>query len=267
MCRRIQRLPLQRLQQLLPSQSVTHSKIWYCCTLKEPFSLKDFEIGRPLGKGKFGNVYLARDREINFILALKVMFKSQIEKEGMEYQLRREIEIQSRLRHPNILRFYNYFHDCKRVFLILEYAPRGELYKELQRCQRFDEQRSATFYLHPTPHRRKTMCGTLDYLSPEMIEGKTYNENADLWCVGVLCYEFLVGHPPFESASHAETYSRITKVDMQFPSIVSPGARDLISSLLRHCPTMRLPLKKVLEHPWVKTNSRRILPPVYHPKS
>ncbi|KAK6477920.1 aurora kinase B-like [Huso huso] len=274
----------------------------------EPFSLKDFEIGRPLGKGKFGNVYLARDREINFILALKVMFKSQIEKEGMEYQLRREIEIQSRLRHPNILRFYNYFHDCKRVFLILEYAPRGELYKELQRCQRFDEQRSATYMeevsdalqycheqkvihrdikpenlllgfrgelkiadfgwsVHAPSMRRKTMCGTLDYLSPEMIEGKTYNENADLWCVGVLCYEFLVGHPPFESASHSETYSRITKVDMQFPSIVSPGARDLISSLLRHCPTMRLPLKKVLEHPWVKTNSRRILPPVYHPKS
>ncbi|XP_058876754.1 aurora kinase B-like [Acipenser ruthenus] len=275
---------------------------------QEPFSLKDFDIGRPLGKGKFGNVYLARDRDTNFILALKVMFKSQIEKEGVEHQLRREVEIQSRLRHPNILRFYNYFHDRKRVFLMLEYAPRGELYKELQRCQRFDEQRSATYIeevsdalqycheqkvihrdikpenlllgfrgelkiadfgwsVHAPSMRRKTMCGTLDYLPPEMIEGKTYSENADLWCVGVLCYEFLVGTPPFETASHSQTYTRITKVDMQFPSIVSPSARDLISSLLRHCPPMRLPLKKVLEHPWVKTNSRRVLPPVYQPKS
>jgi len=47
-------------------------------------------------------------------------------------------------RHPNILRFYNYFHDRKRVFLVLEYAPRGEMYKELQRCGRFDDQRTAT---------------------------------------------------------------------------------------------------------------------------
>lgn len=47
-------------------------------------------------------------------------------------------------RHPNILRFYNYFHDRKRVFLVLEYAPRGEMYKELQKYQRFDDQRTAT---------------------------------------------------------------------------------------------------------------------------
>ena len=56
------------------------------------------------------------------------------------------------------------------------------------------------------------MCGTLDYLPPEMIEGRTYNEKVDLWCIGVLCYELLVGNPPFESASHNETYRRILKV-------------------------------------------------------
>lgn len=48
------------------------------------------------------------------------------------------------LRHPNILRLYNYFHDERRVFLILEYAPGGELYKELQRQGRFDATRTAT---------------------------------------------------------------------------------------------------------------------------
>lgn len=56
------------------------------------------------------------------------------------------------------------------------------------------------------------MCGTLDYLPPEMVEGRTHDEKVDLWCLGVLCYELLVGHPPFESASHTETYRRITKV-------------------------------------------------------
>lgn len=52
--------------------------------------------------------------------------------------------LHSSFRHPNILRLYNYFYDKRRVYLILEYAPRGELYKELQRMQRLNEQRTAT---------------------------------------------------------------------------------------------------------------------------
>lgn len=47
-------------------------------------------------------------------------------------------------RHPNILRLYGYFHDVTRVYLILEYAPRGEVFKELQKLSKFDEQRTAT---------------------------------------------------------------------------------------------------------------------------
>lgn len=46
-------------------------------------------------------------------------------------------------RHPNILRLYGYFYDNTRIYLILEFAAKGELYKELQKCQRFDERRSA----------------------------------------------------------------------------------------------------------------------------
>ncbi|KAG8141045.1 hypothetical protein E2320_003681 [Naja naja] len=272
------------------------------------FTIDDFEIGRPLGKGKFGNVYLAREKNSKFIVALKVLFKSQIEKEGVEHQLRREIEIQCHLNHPNILRLYNYFHDKKRVYLILEYAPRGELFKELQKYQRFDEQRTATFMeeladalqychnkkvihrdikpenllmglkgelkiadfgwsVHAPSLRRKTMCGTLDYLAPEMIEGKPHNETVDLWCIGILCYEFLVGNPPFETESHLETYRRIISVDLRFPHFVTQGARDLIAKLLRHNPSERLPLQAVMNHPWVKAHSKRVLPPVFNPES
>jgi serine/threonine protein kinase len=80
-------------------------------------------------------------------------------------------------------------------------------------------------------YRRTTLCGTLDYLPPEMIEGKAHDEKVDLWSLGVLCYEFLVGKPPFEAEGHNETYKRITKVDLRFPSHVSDGARDLISKV------------------------------------
>ena len=47
-------------------------------------------------------------------------------------------------RHSNILRLYGYFYDSTRVYLILEYAPRGELYKELQKEKKFSETRAAT---------------------------------------------------------------------------------------------------------------------------
>uniref|UniRef100_A0A803TMS0 non-specific serine/threonine protein kinase n=1 Tax=Anolis carolinensis TaxID=28377 RepID=A0A803TMS0_ANOCA len=78
-------------------------------TCQQEFTINDFEIGRPLGKGRFGNVYLAWLRESKFIVALKVLFKSHIEKNAMEHQL-----------HPNILCLYKYFHDHKQVYLILD---------------------------------------------------------------------------------------------------------------------------------------------------
>jgi len=96
------------------------------------WSLSNFDIGRPLGRGKFGHVYLAREKESHFIVALKILSKKQLIKSGVEHQLRREIEIQSHLRHNNILRMYGFFWDLKKIYLILEYAPGGELYKDLQ---------------------------------------------------------------------------------------------------------------------------------------
>uniref|UniRef100_A0A8B9U5Q2 non-specific serine/threonine protein kinase n=1 Tax=Anas zonorhyncha TaxID=75864 RepID=A0A8B9U5Q2_9AVES len=263
------------------------------------WSLDDFEIGRPLGKGKFGNVYLAREKQSKFILALKVLFKTQLEEAGVEHQLRREVEIQSHLRHPNILRLYGYFHDVTRVYLILEYAPRGEVYKELQKLTKFDEQRTATYIteladalsychsknvihrdikpenlllgsngelkiadfgwsVHAPSSRRTTLCGTLDYLPPEMIEGRTHDEKVDIWSLGVLCYEFLVGKPPFEAATYQETYRAISRVEFKYPAFVTEGAKDLISKLLKHNPFHRMPLKDVLVHPWITANSTKL---------
>ncbi|XP_033009473.1 aurora kinase A [Lacerta agilis] len=267
-------------------------------TKKKQWSLDDFEIGRPLGKGKFGNVYLAREKESKFILALKVLFKTQLEKAGVEHQLRREVEIQSHLRHPNILRLYGYFHDATRVYLILEYAPRGEVYKELQRLTKFDEERTANYIteladallychskrvihrdikpenlllgsngelkiadfgwsVHAPSSRRSTLCGTLDYLPPEMIEGRTHDEKVDLWSLGVLCYEFLVGKPPFEADTYQETYRAISKVEYKFPPFVTEGAQNLISKLLKHNPFHRLPLEEVLKHQWIIASSTK----------
>jgi len=259
---------------------------------KRKWKLSDFDIGRPLGRGKFGCVYLARERNTKYICALKVLFKSQLSKAGVEYQLRREIEIQSHLRHANILRLYGYFYDENRVYLILEYAGKGELYKVLQKEGRFSEEKTSRYIamladalrychtkhvihrdikpenlllgvkgelkiadfgwsVHAPNNRRQTLCGTLDYLPPEMIEGAEHDSNVDVWSLGVLMFEFLVGHPPFEAQEYAETYSRIAKVDLKYPPYISEDAKDLINRLLVKNPRDRLPLEECLRHPFI----------------
>lgn len=118
-----------------------------------------------MGKGKFGNVYLAREKRSKFIVALKVLFKSQLQKAHVEHQLRREIEIQSHLRHPHVLRMFGYFYDETRVYLILEFAPRGEMYKALQKQPKgqFDENRTAKYIYQLADalkycHSKKVLC-------------------------------------------------------------------------------------------------------------
>ena len=69
-----------------------------------------------------------------------------------------------------------------------------------------------------------------------------------------MTYEFLVGKPPFEAESNNETYKRITKVDIKFPTHVSTEAKDMISRLLRKVPSQRLSLAEVMDHPWIKNN-------------
>lgn len=56
--------------------------------------------------------------------------------------------------------------------------------------------------------RRMTLCGTLDYLPPEMVEGREHGSGVDVWGLGVLTYEFLYGNPPFEAAGHHEVRQR-----------------------------------------------------------
>jgi aurora kinase len=85
--------------------------------------------------------------------------------------------------------------------------------------------------VHAPSSRRKTLCGTLDYLPPEMVEGREHDFAVDIWSLGVLTYEFLFGGPPFEAAGHHDTYRRIVRVDLQFPTspAVSEEAKDFIS--------------------------------------
>jgi len=105
--------------------------------------------------------------------------------------------------------------------------------------------------IHTPSSKRKTFCGTLDYLCPEILDNKTHDDRVDLWCLGVLCFEFCTGNPPFESLSHKETYNKIRKIDIKFPNYLSKEVMDLILKLLKKDPNSRISLDDVINHEWI----------------
>jgi len=264
------------------------------------WKLDDFDVGTKLGSGKFGRVYLARVKKKDArgrqtILAIKSILKADIKKERLKYQLIREIEIQKKLKHFNILGMFGYFYDTKRVYILLEYAPEGMLYRILRTQGRLDIILVATWtyqmvqalkYLHSLEiihrdikpencllgfmgelklcdfgwavyapaSRRSTLCGTLDYLPPEMLaEGPKYDHAVDLWSLGVLTYELLIGMPPFEHNDQCRTQRKIVQLDYEYPAGLQLhySAKSFIDGLLKLDPSKRLILADLEKHHFI----------------
>lgn len=70
--------------------------------------------------------------------------------------------------------------------------------------------------VHSAGSSRKTLCGTLDYLPPEMVNGDQHGKEVDLWALGVLCFEFLCGRPPFESDTQSGELRNEGKIESRF---------------------------------------------------
>ena len=93
------------------------------------------------------------------------------------------------------------------------------------------------WYVHAPSSRGGALCGTLDYLPPEIVEGRPYDERVDIWSFGVLLYKFLVGTPPFETESHTATYRKSSRVDLNFSPGVAIDAQEIFFKkiLIRDC--------------------------------
>ena len=107
--------------------------------------------------------------------------------------------------------------------------------------------------VHAPSNRRRTMCGTLDYLPPEMVSKnrQMYDKTIDIWGLGILTYEFGVGCPPFETQSQQETYKRIDRLEFAFPQGLSAEFRDFVSKCLKRQSKERAPLEQLERHPWL----------------
>ena len=98
-----------------------------------------------------------------------------------------------------------------------------------------------------TERRRDTLCGTLDYLPPEMVQGSTHDFKADVWGVGILAYELSTGRPPFEDLTQADTYRRIAHSEVTFPANLPVELRTFIRKCLQKQPDRRPSVGQLLK--------------------
>lgn len=112
---------------------------------------------------------------------------------------------------------------------------------------------------------RYTTCGTQIYHSPEMLLKKGYDTRVDIWAIGILIFELMVGRPPFKSDAQHSMEDNIVHLRINWPSTMNLLAKNLISKLLRLEPDQRLTLKEILEHQFIlnyveNPTNRLILP-------
>lgn len=94
--------------------------------------------------------------------------------------------------------------------------------------------------------RKKTLCGTPNYIAPEILAKKGHSFEVDIWSIGCILFTLLVGHPPFETPTLKETYIRIKKNEYHVPSSVSSPARNLIRKMLQQEPEKRPDIEAIL---------------------
>jgi len=263
----------------------------------ENATLEDFELRATLGTGTFGRVKLVRHKPTGQWLALKMLGKVNIIKLKQVDHIKNEKQILYMLDHAFMVNMIAFFQDKRNLYMCLEYVPGGELFTLLRRENRFRNDVAVFYasqlvlafeFMHSknvvyrdlkpenlligkdgylkicdfgfakiVEDRAWTLCGTPEYLAPEIITQKGHSKAVDWWALGIMIYEMLAGHPPFYDDSHFGIYQKVLAGHIEFTKAFSKDARDLIRKLLqpdrsRRYGNLKNGAADIKAHPWFK---------------
>ncbi|KAF2736202.1 Pkinase-domain-containing protein [Polyplosphaeria fusca] len=265
-------------------------------TTKGKYTLTDFTIQRTLGTGSFGRVHLVQSKHNQRFYAIKVLKKAQVVKMKQVEHTNDERRMLQQVKHPFLITLWGTFQDSKNLYMVMDFVEGGELFSLLRKSQRFPnpvakfyaaEVTLALDYLHAqniiyrdlkpenllldrhghlkitdfgfakeVPDITWTLCGTPDYLAPEVVASKGYNKSVDWWSLGILIFEMLCGFTPFwDGGSPMKIYENILKGRVKYPPYIHHDAQDLLQKLITSDLTKRLGnlhggSKDVMNHPW-----------------
>ncbi len=234
--------------------------------------LSDYEMGDTLGTGSFGRVRIAKNKKTQEYVAIKIMKKMEIIKSKQADHIANEIKILSMIEHPFVIKFGGFTQDEKNLYLDLELINGGELFTYLRGVGRFPIDQARMYiaeiisifdYLHSkniiyrdlkpenilihksgylkltdfgfakiVEGRTYTLCGTPEYLAPEIILNKGHGKPVDWWTCGILLYEMIAGIDPFNDEDPMLIYQKILKGKIKFPSSFPSNAKSLVKHLL-----------------------------------
>jgi len=263
-------------------------------------SLADLEMVQPLGRGTFGSVFLCQQKGTKTVMALKCLDKKALFDSGQHHYVRREIIALENFQHPFLASYYGVILSPRKICLLLEFIPGGELWTYLYSTMKAEDRGSfggmkllpATLYagtvilalehihglgysyrdLKPenllinsrgylklvdfgfakqvpfmnksstVQYRTFTLCGTPDYMAPELVLTQGHDRSVDYWAFGVLVYELLCGHTPFESSNQQRTFEKIvhSQKHLGFPPSFDPHCKSLIRRLLHPNAALRM---------------------------
>jgi len=274
--------------------------------------MNNFEQLNLLGAGTFGRVHRVRNKFTKKEYAMKVLRKSVIMQLKQVEHLKNELDILMSINHPFIIRLHKTYVDTRNIYLLMELSG-GEFFNLLRTMGRLDREATRFYsaemvlvleHLHErsivyrdlkpenvlldndghikicdfgfakvVEDRTWTLCGTPEYLAPEVIMGKGHDKAVDWWALGVLIFEMYAGYPPFFGEHPFEIYEKICEGVFKFPSHFYEEIKDIVNKLLtptkaRRLGNLRGGAKDVKNHPFFAginfeaLSAKKIKPPV-----
>jgi len=233
----------------------------------------------------------------NIPVAMKTMKKSEIIRLKQVEHVKAEKAILLRVGHPFVVCLLAAFQDTTHLYMIMEYVNGGELFSQMRKVGRLRNDHARFYagqivfvfeHLHSlqiayrdlkpenilldnkgnikiadfgfakyVDGRTWTLCGTPEYLAPELIQSKGHDHTVDWWALGVLIFEMLAGHPPFYDERAFVIYQKVLKGQITFPLYFDLRAKDIIRKFLNPDRFKRLGgthegAQEVKRHKWFK---------------